>query len=166
MMLPPPVASASRPAPAVAGGIGFFMQTLDATIVNTAPAGPARDLEREPAACTLVIGVFAGHGGPDPRLGLAGGPLPHAARVFVGHRAVRGGLGAVGKRWRPLPLCCRPRVVQGLGGALLPPVEGYGAARLPREEFISAMSWWPFPPGGPLDRSLTLGGWIVEQASH
>ena len=58
-MMPAPVASASRPALLWLVALGFFMQTLDATIVNTALPAMARDLNESPLQMHSVIVAYS-----------------------------------------------------------------------------------------------------------
>ena len=146
--------------------IGFFMQTLDATIVNTALPAMARSLGESPLRMQSVVVAYSlamamlipASGWMADRFG--------ARRVYLA--AI--GLFAVGS------VCCAlahqlsqlvaARVVQGLGGALLLPVGRLVVLRtFPREKFLQAMSFVAIPGLiGPLI-GPTLGGWLVEAAS-
>ena len=167
-MLPSTSASSARPRHALLWlvALGFFMQTLDATIVNTALPAMARDLQESPLQMHSVIVAYS----------LAMAVLIPASgwladkfgtrRVFMSAIALFV-LGSVLCALAPtLPLLVGARVVQGLGGALLLPVGRLAVLRaFPREEFIRAMSFVAIPGlVGPLI-GPTLGGWMVEYAS-
>lgn len=167
-MPPSTSASSARPRHALLWlvALGFFMQTLDATIVNTALPAMARDLQESPLQMHSVIVAYS----------LAMAVLIPASgwladkfgtrRVFMSAIALFV-LGSVLCALAPtLPLLVGARVVQGLGGALLLPVGRLAVLRaFPREEFIRAMSFVAIPGlVGPLI-GPTLGGWMVEYAS-
>lgn len=146
--------------------LGFFMQTLDATIVNTALPAMARDLGESPLRMHSVIVAYSlamavlipASGWLADRFG--------TRRVFMSAIALFV-TGSVLCALSPtLPLLVAARVVQGLGGALLLPVGRLAVLRaFPREEFIRAMSFVAVPGlVGPLI-GPTLGGWMVEYAS-
>lgn len=146
--------------------LGFFMQTLDATIVNTALPAMARDLGESPLQMHSVIVAYSlamavlipASGWLADRFG--------TRRVFMSAIALFV-TGSVLCALSPtLPLLVGARVVQGLGGALLLPVGRLAVLRaFPRDEFIRAMSFVVIPGLiGPLI-GPTLGGWLVEFAS-
>lgn len=146
--------------------LGFFMQTLDATIVNTALPAMARDLGESPLQMHSVIVAYSlamavlipASGWLADRFG--------TRRVFMWAIALFV-LGSVLCALAPtLATLVAARVVQGLGGALLLPVGRLAVLRaFPREEFIHAMSLVAIPGlVGPLI-GPTLGGWLVEVAS-
>ncbi|RYF75631.1 MAG: DHA2 family efflux MFS transporter permease subunit [Comamonadaceae bacterium] len=146
--------------------IGFFMQTLDGTIINTALPSMAASLGESPLRMQSVIVAYAltmamlipASGWIADRFG--------ARRVYFG-AIVLFVFGSV---------CCAlsqglgqlvaARVVQGLGGALLLPVGRLAVLRtVPRAQFVQAMSFVAVPGLiGPL-LGPTLGGWLVQYAS-
>ena len=167
--MPPPSSPSSAPprrALLWLVALGFFMQTLDATIVNTALPAMARDLQESPLQMHSVIVAYSlamavlipASGWLADRFG--------TRRVFMSAIALFV-LGSVLCALSPtLPLLVGARVVQGLGGALLLPVGRLAVLRaFPRDEFIRAMSFVAIPGlVGPLI-GPTLGGWMVEYAS-
>ena len=146
--------------------LGFFMQTLDATIVNTALPAMAQSLHESPLRMQSVIVAYSlamamlipASGWVADRFG--------TRRVYV----VAITLFAVGSLLcamsTSLALLVASRVVQGLGGALLLPVGRLAVLRtFPKERFLQAMSFIAIPGLiGPLI-GPTLGGWLVEVAS-
>jgi EmrB/QacA subfamily drug resistance transporter len=146
--------------------LGFFMQTLDATIVNTALPAMALSLGESPLRMQSVVVAYSltmamlipATGWMADRFG--------TRRVYVGAILlfVLGSvLCAIASS---LSLLVVARVVQGLGGALLLPVGRLVVLRtFPRERFLQAMSFVAMPGlVGPLV-GPTLGGWLVEVAS-
>lgn len=146
--------------------VGFFMQTLDATIVNTALPAMAASLGESPLRMQSVVVAYSltmamlipASGWMADRFG--------TRRVYVAAILlfVLGSvLCAVA---HSLSLLVAARVVQGLGGALLLPVGRLVVLRtFPRERFLQAMSFVAIPGLiGPLI-GPTLGGWLVEVAS-
>jgi EmrB/QacA subfamily drug resistance transporter len=146
--------------------IGFFMQTLDATIVNTALPTMARDFGESPLRMQSVVVAYS----------LTMAMLIPASGWMAdrfGSRRVYGGaialfvLGSVAcAASQSLAQLVAARVVQGLGGALLLPVGRLAVLRsFPRERFLQAMSFIAIPGlVGPLI-GPTLGGWLVEVAT-
>ncbi|MBS0611120.1 MAG: multidrug transporter subunit MdtD [Comamonadaceae bacterium] len=158
--------SNTRPALLWLVALGFFMQTLDATIVNTALPAMARDLNESPLQMHSVIVAYSlamavlipASGWLADRFG--------TRRVFMSAIALFV-TGSVLCALAPtLAMLVGARVVQGLGGALLLPVGRLAVLRaFPREEFIHAMSLVAIPGlVGPLI-GPTLGGWIVQYTS-
>lgn len=146
--------------------IGFFMQTLDATIVNTALPAMARSLGESPLRMQSVIVAYSltmamlipASGWIADRFG--------TRRVYLGAMllfALGSLLCAVSQTLAQL---VGARILQGLGGALLLPVGWLAVLRaFPREQFLRAMSFIAIPGLiGPL-LGPTLGGWLVEIAS-
>ena len=143
--------------------IGFFMQTLDATIVNTALPAMAASLGVSPLRMQSVVVAYSltmamlipASGWMADRFG--------TRRLFVS-AIVLFTLGsllcAVSQSLTQLVLS---RIVQGIGGALLLPVGRLAVLRaFPREQFLQAMSFVALPGLiGPLI-GPTLGGWLVE----
>lgn len=146
--------------------VGFFMQTLDSTIVNTALPSMARDLGESPLRMQSVVIAYAltmailipASGWIADRLGVR---LAYFIAIVV---FVLGSLGcALSSSMRELVLA---RIVQGAGGALLLPVGRLAVLRaFPKDEFLSAMSFVAIPGLiGPLI-GPTLGGWLSEAIS-
>jgi EmrB/QacA subfamily drug resistance transporter len=146
--------------------VGFFMQTLDATIVNTALPAMAASLGESPLRMQSVVVAYSltmamlipASGWVADRFG-ARPVYVSAIGLFV--------LGSVLCALSDtLALLAAARVVQGLGGALLLPVGRLVVLRtFPRERFLQAMSFVTVPGLiGPLI-GPTLGGWLVEVAS-
>ena len=146
--------------------LGFFMQTLDATIVNTALPAMARSLGESPLRMQSVVVAYSltmamlipATGWVADRFG--------TRRVYIGAILlfVLGSL--LCALASSLSMLVGARVVQGLGGALLLPVGRLVVLRtFPRERFLQAMSFVAIPGlVGPLI-GPTLGGWLVEAAS-
>lgn len=146
--------------------IGFFMQALDTTIVNTALPAMAQHLKEDPlhmhgvvvayvlsvASCIPLSGWLA------DRFGLRAVYL--AAIIIFTLASLGCGLSD------SLNQLIFFRVLQGIGGALLLPVGRLSLLKIiPREQFLSAMSLMSLagligPLIGP-----TLGGWLVEVIS-
>lgn len=146
--------------------IGFFMQALDSTIVNTALPAMARSLGESPLRMQSVIVAYT----------LAMAMLIPAsgwlADRFGTRRVYLGALllfcaGSLACAYSPtLPYLVAARVLQGIGGALLLPVGRLAVLRtFPRERFLAAMSFVAIP--GLIGPTIgpTLGGWLVEYAS-
>lgn len=146
--------------------IGFFMQGLDTTIINTAIPAIALSLNEAAlnlhsvvvayvlsvAACIPLSGWLA------DRFGVRN--IFFAAIVIFTLASLGCGLST------NLHQLLVFRVIQGVGGALLLPVGRLAMLKIiPRSQFISAMSLMSLaglmgPMIGP-----TLGGWLVEYTS-
>lgn len=146
--------------------IGFFMQALDTTIVNTAIPAMAHSLNEDPlrmhsvvvayvlsvAACIPLSGWLA------DRFGVRN---TYFAAIIIFTLASLGCAAA-----QSVNELLIYRVIQGIGGALLLPVGRLAMLKIiPRTQFLSAMSLMSLagligPLIGP-----TLGGWLVEAAS-
>ncbi|NUG22357.1 multidrug transporter subunit MdtD [Acinetobacter lactucae] len=146
--------------------IGFFMQALDTTIVNTAIPAMAHHLNENPlrmhsvvvayvlsvATCIPLSGWLA------DRFGVRNIFL--SAIVIFTLASLGCGLS------QSLNELLFFRVIQGVGGALLLPVGRLSLLKIiPRTQFLAAMSLMSLagllgPLAGP-----TLGGWLVEVAS-
>ncbi|WP_213957392.1 multidrug transporter subunit MdtD [Variovorax sp. dw_954] len=146
--------------------VGFFMQTLDATIINTALPAMAASMGESPLRMQSVIVAYAltmamlipASGWITDRFG--------ARRVFFA-AIVLFVLGSIGCAMsRGLGQLVAARVIQGAGGAFLLPVGRLALLRtVPRSEFVQAMSFVAIPGLiGPL-LGPTLGGWLVQYAS-
>ena len=146
--------------------VGFFMQTLDATIVNTALPAMAQSLGERPLRMQSVVVAYSlamamlipASGWVADRFGAR--RVYFLAIVFFVAGSVFCALS------HSLTQLVAARVLQGLGGALLLPVGRLVVLRtFPREKFLQAMSFVAIPGlVGPLI-GPTLGGWLVEVAS-
>jgi EmrB/QacA subfamily drug resistance transporter len=145
---------------------GFFMQTLDTTIVNTALPAMARSLGESPLRMQSVVVAYSltmamlipASGWIADRFGTRRTYFT-AILVF-----------ALGSLFcslsNSLGQLVAARILQGLGGALLLPVGRAAVLRgVPRSQFLQAMSFVAIPGTiGPL-LGPTLGGWLVEYTS-
>jgi len=146
--------------------IGFFMQTLDSTIVNTALPSMARDLGESPLRMQAVVIAYAltmailipASGWIADRFGVKRAYIGAISVFVIGSLAC-----ALSTTMTQLVVS---RVVQGAGGAMLLPVGRLAVLRAyPRDEFLKAMSFVAIPGLiGPLI-GPTLGGWLSEAAS-
>jgi EmrB/QacA subfamily drug resistance transporter len=146
--------------------IGFFMQTLDSTIVNTALPVMASNLGESPLRMQSVVIAYAltmavlipASGWLSDRFGTRQ-VFFTAIVVFV----VGSIFCALSKSLDGLVAA---RVLQGAGGAMLLPVGRLSVLRtFPRERFLPAMSFIAIPGlAGPLI-GPSLGGWLVQSAS-
>ena len=142
MSTPSPATSARTPPAAVAGGDWFFMQTLDATIVNTALPAMAQSLGESPLQMQSVIVAYCW-------------PWPCSSRRRAGWPTV---LACAQVYWAPswrfvlgsvlcalaatLEWLVAARVLQGWGGALLLPVGGWRrCAAFLRRNFCTPWAW-------------------------
>ena len=145
---------------------GFFMQTLDTTIVNTAIPSMARDLHVSPlqmhaviVAYVLTVAVMLPLSGwLADRVGVR--QVFCSAIVLFSLGSL---LCALADSRDQLVLA---RVVQGIGGAMLVPVGRLTVMKIvPREQYMSAMTFVTLPGQiGPL-LGPALGGVLVEYAS-
>lgn len=146
--------------------IGFFMQTLDATIVNTALPAMAHSLGESPLRMQSVVIAYAlamamlipASGWIADRFG--------TRRVFLAALLLFSA-GSLLCAYSPsLHYLTAARTLQGIGGSMLLPVGRLAVLRaFPREQFLRAMSFVTIPGlVGPL-LGPTLGGWLVEYAS-
>lgn len=146
--------------------VGFFMQTLDATIVNTALPSMAASLGESPLHMQSVVIAYAltmamaipASGWLADRFGTR---LVFTAATLC---FVAGSLACALSS--NLSALTAARVLQGLGGAMLMPVGRLAVLRsFPGESFLRALSFVAIPGLiGPLV-GPTLGGWLVETAS-
>lgn len=146
--------------------IGFFMQTLDSTIVNTALPSMARSLGESPLRMQAVVIAYAltmailipASGWIADRFGVKRAYIGAIVVFVIGSLAC--GLSST------MTQLVISRVVQGAGGALLLPVGRLAVLRAyPRDEFLKAMSFVAIPGlVGPLI-GPTLGGWLSEAVS-
>ncbi|PZP35763.1 MAG: MFS transporter [Roseateles depolymerans] len=143
--------------------VGFFMQTLDATIVNTALPAMAQSLGESPLRMQSVIVAYSltmamlipASGWMADRFG--------TRRVYVAAILLFVAGSVLCAVSASLSMLVVARVVQGMGGALLLPVGRLAVLRaFPRERFLQAMSFVTIPGLiGPLI-GPTLGGWLSE----
>ncbi len=146
--------------------IGFFMQTLDATIVNTALPAMAQSIGESPLRMQSVVVAYSltmamlipASGWIADRFG--------TRRVYVSAICLFVAGSVACALSGSLSQLVASRVLQGLGGALLLPVGRLAVLRaFPRERFLQAMSFIAIPGlVGPLI-GPTLGGWLVEVAT-
>jgi EmrB/QacA subfamily drug resistance transporter len=142
------------------------MQTLDATIVNTALPAMATSLGERPLRMQSVVISYAlamamlipASGWVADRFGIRRAFLAAIVLFVVGSLLCAGS--------RSLIELTASRVVQGVGGAMLLPIGRLAVLRaVPRERLLQAMSFIAIPGLlGPLI-GPTLGGWLVEVAS-
>lgn len=146
--------------------LGFFMQSLDSTIVNTALPNIARNLGESPLQMQSVVVAYV----------LSVAVVIPASGWLADRIGIRYAfLGAI-VIFSIASLCCAlsqnlnqliaARVLQGVGGAMLLPVGRLAILRVvPRPQFLAAMSFITIPGLiGPLV-GPALGGWLVEVAS-
>jgi EmrB/QacA subfamily drug resistance transporter len=143
--------------------IGFFMQTLDSTIVNTALPSMARSLGESPLHMQAVVVAYSltmaviipATGWLADRFGTQRIFLLAIVLFTLGSAAC-----AASSRF---DLLVASRVLQGMGGAMLMPVGRLVVLRnFPRDRFLEAMSFTAiFGMTGPL-LGPTLGGWLVQ----
>ena len=146
--------------------VGFFMQTLDGTIVNTALPAMATSLGESPLRLQAVVvaymltmaALIPASGWLADRFG--------SQRVFLSAIVLFSAGSAACALSNDLSQLIAARVLQGLGAAVLLPVGRLVILQhFPREELLSAMSFVAIPGLiGPLI-GPTLGGWLVETAS-
>jgi EmrB/QacA subfamily drug resistance transporter len=146
--------------------VGFFMQTLDSTILNTALPSLAHSLGESPLRMQAVVVAYAltmaavipATGWLADRFGTQRIFLLAIVLFTAGSAAC-----AAAPHYQALVAA---RVLQGVGGAMLLPVGRLTVLRqFPREQFLAAMSFVAIPGlVGPLI-GPTLGGWLVQVAS-
>ena len=146
--------------------IGFFMETLDSTIVNTALPSMAQTLGESPLmmhsvviAYSLTLAMFIpASGWIADRFG--------TRNIFCVAITLFACGSALCASSRTLPMLVGSRFLQGLGGAMLMPVGRLAVLHaFPGDRFLKAISFVAVPALiGPL-LGPTLGGWLVEVAS-
>ncbi len=146
--------------------VGFLMQTLDATIVNTALPAMATSLGVHPISMQFVVIAYSlsmallipASGWLADRFG--------TRATYGGAIVLFGGASALCALSTSLPMLVAARVLQGCGGAMLLPVGRLAVLRaFPPPQFLAAMSFVTVPGlVGPLLGPL-LGGWLVMVAS-
>jgi EmrB/QacA subfamily drug resistance transporter len=145
---------------------GFFMQTLDSTIVNTALPAMARSLGEAPLRMQgVVIAYSLTMAMMIPVSGWLADKLG-TKRVFMSAILIFTIGSLLCAKAQSLPALIAFRVVQGVGGAMLLPVGRLAVLRVfPAERYLSALAFVAIPGLiGPLI-GPTLGGWLVEIAS-
>ena len=162
----PPVQLTTRKSLLWLVAVGFFMQTLDATIINTALPAMAASLGESPLRMQSVIVAY---GLTMAMLIPASGWIADrfgARRVFFSAIVLFLAGSVACAASQGLGQLVAARVLQGIGGALLLPVGRLALLRtVPRSEFVQAMSFVAIPGLiGPL-LGPTLGGWLVQYAS-
>jgi EmrB/QacA subfamily drug resistance transporter len=146
--------------------VGFFMQTLDATIVNTALPAMAQSLNESPLQMQSVVIAYSltmailipASGWLADRVGIR--------RTFTLAMVVFTIGSALCALSHSLHQLVAARVLQAAGGAMLLPVGRLALLiKIPREQFVHAMSFVTIPGlVGPLI-GPTLGGWLAEYLS-
>jgi len=146
--------------------IGFFMQTLDSTIVNTALPAMAQSLGELPLRMQSVVISYSltmammipASGWLADRLGTR---RVYFAAILL---FVLGSLLCAASH--NLTQLVLSRILQGAGGAMLLPVGRLAVLRsFPGDKMVAAMSFVAIPGlVGPLI-GPTLGGWLVVYAS-
>lgn len=145
---------------------GFFMQTLDTTIVNTALPSMAASLGENPLRMQSVIVSYVltvavtlpASGWLADKVGVQ--------RVFFS-AIVLFTLGSLlCARSETLNELIASRVIQGVGGAMMVPVGRLTVMKIvPREQYMAAMTFVTLPGQiGPL-MGPALGGFLVQYAS-
>src|SRR5207253_3162788 len=143
--------------------IGFFMQTLDSTIVNTALPSMAKSLGESPLRMQSVIIAYSltmaviipASGWLADRFG---------TRTIFQTAIVLFVVGSLACAYsNSLTFLVASRVVQGVGGAMLLPVGRLAVLRtFPRDQYLQALSFVAIPGMvGPLI-GPTLGGWLTQ----
>jgi len=167
MSAPSPPSSAAAPASGRAllwlVAVGFFMQTLDSTIVNTALPTMAASLNQSPlhmqaavvAYSLTMAAIIPATGWLADRFGTRRIFLLAIVLFTLGSAAC-----AASVRFEQLVAA---RVLQGMGGAMLLPVGRLTVLRsFPREKYLAAITFVAMPGMiGPLV-GPTLGGWLVQ----
>lgn len=146
--------------------IGFFMQALDMTILNTALPRMAEDLQESPLRMQSLVVAYAltvallipASGWLADRFG--------TRRVFFAAILLFSLGSLLCASSGSLTMLIVARIIQGMGGALLLPVGRLAILRtVPREQLLQVLSFVTIPGlVGPL-LGPTLGGWLVEVAS-
>lgn len=145
---------------------GFFMQTLDSTIVNTALPAIAASLNESALAMQSVVVSYSlamailipASGWLADRFG--------TRRLYLWALFLFGAGSLMCAASSNLNMLVLGRIVQGVGGAMLLPVGRLAVLRhFPRTEFLAVMSVVTVPGMlGPLIGPV-LGGWLVVAAS-
>ena len=143
--------------------IGFFMQTLDSTIVNTALPAIAKSFNESPMQMQMAVvayglavaAVIPASGWLADRFG--------TRRIFMAAVVLFALGSAACATSHTLVQLVAARVLQGLGGALLLPVGRLTVLRsFERSKFLEAMSFVAIPGLVGTLIGPTLGGWLVQ----
>lgn len=151
--------------PAIAAA-AFFMQSLDATILNTALPAVARSLNRSPLAMQLaVVGYTLTVAMLIPISGWMADRFG-TRRIFMLAVALFSGGSLFCALSVSLPMLVASRVLQGIGGAMMMPVTRLAVLRAyPRTELVKILNFISIPGlVGPVAGPL-LGGWLVTYAT-
>lgn len=145
---------------------GFFMQTLDTTIVNTALPSMATSLGENPLRMQSIIVFYVLtvavmlplSGWLADRIGVK--------RVFFSAIVLFTLGSTLCAQAETLNQLIAYRVIQGIGGAMMVPVGRLTVMKIvPREQYMAAMAFVTLPGQvGPLI-APALGGFLVEYAS-
>lgn len=145
---------------------GFFMQSLDTTIVNTALPAMAKSLGESPLHMHMVIVSYVltvavmlpASGWLADRIGVR--------NIFFTAIVIFTLGSALCAQASTLNMLIAARVVQGIGGAMMVPVGRLTVMKIvPREQYMAAMTFVTLPGQvGPL-LGPALGGLLVEYAS-
>lgn len=145
---------------------GFFMQTLDTTIVNTALPAMAKSLGESPLNMHMVIVSYV----------LTVAVMLPASGWLADRVGVRNVFFSAIILFTLGSLCCAhaqtldqliiARIVQGVGGAMMVPVGRLTVMKIvPRAQYMAAMTFVTLPGQiGPL-LGPSLGGFLVQYAS-
>ncbi|MCZ8315034.1 multidrug transporter subunit MdtD [Phreatobacter sp.] len=146
--------------------VGFFMQTLDSTIVNTALPSMAKALGESPLSMHSVVIAYSltmamlipASGWLADRFG--------TRQVFLAAIVLFTAGSVACAASTTLTQLVLSRILQGAGGAMLLPVGRLVVLKsVSRDQFLPAMSFVAIPGLiGPLI-GPTLGGWLVQTAS-
>jgi EmrB/QacA subfamily drug resistance transporter len=146
--------------------VGFFMETLDSTIVNTALPSMARSLGESPLSMHSVIIAYSltlavlipASGWIADRFGVRKAFFSAILIFSIGSL-----LCALSQS---LPQIVASRVIQGIGGCMMMPIGRLAVLRaFPGSQFLAAISFVTIPGlVGPLV-GPTLGGWLVQAAT-
>lgn len=146
--------------------IGFFMETLDSTIVNTALPAMARSLNESPLAMhSVILGysltlaiIIPASGWFADRFG--------TKRTFLAAITIFSVGSLLCALSQSLPELVASRILQGAGGSMLLPIGRLTILRaFPGPKFLPALSFVTVPGLiGPLI-GPTLGGYLVEAIS-
>ncbi len=145
---------------------GFFMQSLDTTIVNTALPSMAKSLGESPLHMHMIYRLLCVNGGGDAAgQRLAGRPGRGAQYLLHRHRAVYRRIAVLRPGQHPRPAGDGAGAA-GVGGAMMVPVGRLTVMKIvPRDQYMAAMTFVTLPGQvGPL-LGPALGGVLVEYAS-
>lgn len=146
--------------------VGFFMETLDSTIVNTALPSMAKSLNESPLSMHSVVIAYSltlavlipASGWIADRFGIKKAFFSAILIFSIGSL-----LCALSQNLSQIVIA---RVIQGVGGCMMMPIGRLAVLRaFPGSQFLAAISFVTIPGlVGPLI-GPTLGGWLVEIAT-